>query len=147
MPFHGDIAGQNFERLLCAAGLTRQEVFVTNAVLCNPRDEKGNNSPPTRREVRNCSIHLSVVVEIIKPEIIVTLGQIALVALNAIESHSIELRRDVRKPIRWSGSTVLPMYHPGTRSALHRSSIEQGKDFLFLREMLGLQAVIRGPRC
>jgi uracil-DNA glycosylase family 4 len=139
VPFHGDIAGQNFERLLCTAGLTRQEVFVTNAVLCNPRDEKGNNSSPTRREVSNCSIYLSILVDIIRPDFIVTLGRFALVALDAIESHKIELRRDVRKPIRWSEYTVLPMYHPGSRAAVHRRPVDQRKDFLFLREMLGRQ--------
>lgn len=137
VPFHGDIAGRNFERLLNVAGLSRQEVFVTNAVLCNPRDQKGNNSPPTRREISNCSIHLSILVDIMQPQIIVTLGQSALVALDAIESHKIGLRRDVRKPIMWGGYAVLPMYHPGPRSVVHRSITEQGKDFSFLGEMLG----------
>ena len=48
IPFYGDQAGQNFERLLQFTGLTRKQVFITNAVLCNPRDEKGNNSPPNK---------------------------------------------------------------------------------------------------
>ncbi len=137
VPFHGDIAGKNFERLLRIADLTRQEVFVTNAVLCNPRNEKGNNSSPTRKEVRDCSIYLSILLDIIKPDIIVTLGQFALIALDAIEPHKIELRRDVRKPIKWNEYTVLPMYHPGSRAAVHRSPVDQTKDFLFLRELLG----------
>src|SRR4051812_33858855 len=51
IPFHGDRAGENFERLLGQAGLDRYSIFVTNAVLCNPRDEKGNNAPPTRLEI------------------------------------------------------------------------------------------------
>lgn len=137
VPFQGDIAGQNFERLLCTAGLSRLDVFVTNSVLCNPRDEKGNNSPPTKREVRNCSIHLSILMDIIQPEIVVTLGRFALMALNSIESHSIELRRDVSKPVRWGRYILLPMYHPGPRSAVHRSPAEQGKDFSFLGDMMG----------
>ena len=45
IPFHGDKAGHNFEELLEFAGLTRASVFVTNAVLCNPRDASGNNAP------------------------------------------------------------------------------------------------------
>ena len=49
IPFYGDQAGQNFERLLQFAGLTRQQVFITNAVLCNPRDKKGNNSAPKKK--------------------------------------------------------------------------------------------------
>jgi len=137
IPFYGDAAGQNFERLLYTAGLTRREVFVTNAVLCNPRDEKGNNSSPTRREVRNCSLYLSILLDIIRPDIIVTLGHFALMALDIIESHNIELQRDVRRPIKWNEFTVLPMYHPGSRAMVHRSHVDQINDFLFLRDMLG----------
>src|SRR5687767_4808993 len=51
IPFHGDKAGHNFEELLEFAKLDRSNIFVTNAVLCNPRDEDGNNSTPTKIEV------------------------------------------------------------------------------------------------
>ena len=46
IPFHGDKAGHNFEELLEGASLSRADIFVTNAVLCNPKDENGNNAPP-----------------------------------------------------------------------------------------------------
>lgn len=36
IPLHGDQAGRNFEWLISNARITRQDVFVTNAVLCNP---------------------------------------------------------------------------------------------------------------
>ncbi|WP_321854507.1 uracil-DNA glycosylase family protein [Paraburkholderia tropica] len=42
LPFHGDKSGHNFERLIEQVGISRYEVFVTNAVLCNPKDERGN---------------------------------------------------------------------------------------------------------
>src|SRR5579872_1859340 len=51
LPFHGDKAGHNFEALLRHVGLSRYDVFVTNAVLCNPRDTAGNNAPPSRQEL------------------------------------------------------------------------------------------------
>ena len=137
IPFYGDQAGQNLERLLQFAGLTRQQVFITNAVICNPRDEKGNNSPPNKEEVRNCSLHLSILIDIIKPEVIVPLGQCALRALHIIEAHQIELRQNVRKPAKWDKYTVVPMYHPGPRAAIHRSITDQKEDFSFLGEVLG----------
>jgi uracil-DNA glycosylase family 4 len=136
IPFYGDQAGRNFERLLQAAGLTRQQIFITNAVLCNPRDERGNNSPPKISEVRNCSLYLSILINIIEPELIVALGRYALLSLFSIETHKIELRQDVRKQLHWSKYTVVPMYHPGPRSAIFRSMNEQQKDFSFLGEML-----------
>jgi uracil-DNA glycosylase family 4 len=137
IPFHGDQAGQNFERLLQFAGLTRQQVFITNAVLCNPRDEKGNNSAPNKEEVRNCSLHLSLLIDIIEPELIVPLGQCALRSLHIIESHQIELRQGVGKPAKWGKYKVVPMYHPGPRAAIYRSTADQKGDFSFLGEMLG----------
>ncbi|MHC4065609.1 MAG: uracil-DNA glycosylase family protein, partial [Planctomycetota bacterium] len=36
VPFRGDRSGDNFDRLLRHVGLSRGEVFVTNAVLCCP---------------------------------------------------------------------------------------------------------------
>jgi len=137
IPFYGDQAGQNFERLLQFTGLTRQQVFITNAVLCNPRDEKGNNSPPNKEEVQNCSLHLSILIDIIGPELIVPLGQCALRSLYIIEAHQIELRHDVRKPAKWSKYTVVPLYHPGPRAAIYRSIADQKVDFSFLGKILG----------
>src|SRR5690606_12666891 len=74
IPFHGDKSGHNFEELLEFAGLNRSRIFVTNAVLCNPRDEDGNNSTPTKNEVQNCSDYLAKQIRIINPKIVVTLG-------------------------------------------------------------------------
>jgi uracil-DNA glycosylase family 4 len=36
VPFTSDQSGLRFQRLLAAAGLRREEVFLTNALLCNP---------------------------------------------------------------------------------------------------------------
>jgi uracil-DNA glycosylase family 4 len=146
IPFYGDQAGQNFERLLQFAGLTRQQVFITNAVLCNPRDEKGNNSAPNKEEVRNCSLHLSILIDIIEPEVIVPLGQCALRSLHIIEAHQIELRQDVRKPAKWGKYTVVPMYHPGPRAAIYRNIADQKRDFSFLGEILGRSEISRTLR-
>ncbi len=48
----GDRSGDNFETLLARTGLTRDDVFITNAALCNPL-HNGNNSRPTAKELRN----------------------------------------------------------------------------------------------
>src|SRR5262249_13771359 len=55
IPFHGDTSGRNFESLLASIKLTRDEIFITNAVLCSPRKPSGANDKPTRSEIRNCS--------------------------------------------------------------------------------------------
>lgn len=146
IPFYGDKAGQNFERLLQFAGLTRQQIFITNAVLCNPRDGKGNNSAPNKGEVQNCSPHLSILIDIIEPELIVPLGQCALRSLHIIEAHHIKLRQDVRKPAKWGKYTIVPMYHPGPRAAIYRSTADQKGDFSFLGKILGQSEISRNLR-
>src|SRR5919199_4743236 len=54
VPLEGDRSGATFAYLLAAAGLERGAVFVTNAVLCNPRDVAGRNARPSPTELRNC---------------------------------------------------------------------------------------------
>ena len=38
IPLYGDRTGDNFEALLGNVGWHRQDIFITNALLCNPRD-------------------------------------------------------------------------------------------------------------
>ena len=48
--FHGDTSGRNFESLLASIKLTRDEIFITNAVLCSPRKLPARTTdPPGRR--------------------------------------------------------------------------------------------------
>src|SRR5581483_3617054 len=112
LPFHGDKAGHNFEELLSVAGLTRASVFVTNAVLCNPRDDHGNNAMPTRAEVEACSAFMRAQIELLQPKIVVTLGATALNAGALIERHGLTLRDSVRTAHRWYGRLLVPLYHP-----------------------------------
>ena len=135
IPLYGDQTGRNFDALMEYCGLQRGEVFITNAVLCNPRDEKDRNSTPTRKEVAECSVHLRAILEIVQPEIVVTLGRIALDALKNIEMHTVTLAQNTGQRIAWNGRWLIPLYHPGPRARLHRSMIEQQEDFLMLAEI------------
>lgn len=136
IPFHGDKSGHNFEEFLAQVGLDRYSIFVTNAVLCNPKDEKGNNSPPRPAEVKNCAGYLRQQIEIVGPEIIVTLGSVALRALSIIEPHNLTLREHVRTASNWFGRKLIPAYHPGQRAMIHRSFANQLSDYQFISEQL-----------
>ncbi len=136
IPLAGDQSGRNFELLLAAAGLTRDDLFITNAVLCNPRDARGRNAAPTMREIRNCSPFLRRTIELVDPSLVIALGVVALKALALIEPHEIELRRDVAKPNRWGERILIGMYHPSPRAQLHRSLARQCNDFATLRPLL-----------
>jgi uracil-DNA glycosylase family 4 len=129
VPLTGDQSGRNFDALLQQAGLTRESIFITNAVLCNPRDERGNNARPTSREVEHCANHLRETIAILQPRYVVTLGQVALQALEHIARHEVTLARHVGLPQQWNGQWLIALYHPGPRARIHRPFAMQIEDF------------------
>ena len=136
IPFSGDRSGENFEILLEHAGLTRKEVFITNAALCNPL-ENGNNSRPTTREIRNCSYYLQAVLEIIQPKIIVTLGGVGLQAMNLLLKTKFQLKRDAAKWQEINDFKLLPLYHPSPRVTNWQRPLQQQKrDFRKITQAL-----------
>jgi uracil-DNA glycosylase family 4 len=141
IPFHGDKAGDNFEALIDQVGLSRHDCFITNAVLCNPKDENGNNSTPTKSEVANCAQFLKRQVDLVNPSIVVTLGAQSLGAIKSIEPHEIELSSAVRKTWNWYGRILIALYHPGQRAMVHRSFLNQLADYQFLAETF--QRIVR----
>jgi uracil-DNA glycosylase family 4 len=136
LPFHGDKSGHNFERLISQVEISRYDVFVTNAVLCNPKDEQGNNATPTPVEISNCAPFMRETIEILEPSIVVTLGAVALKACNLIEPHKLILKEHVRTTNRWLSRALIPVYHPGQRAMLHRSFANQLSDYQFISETL-----------
>lgn len=150
VPLCGDRTGSNFEALLGNVGWLRQEVFITNAVLCNPIGENGVNGTPTRDELANCSAYLEMVISLLSPTVIVTLGSTALKALDIIMPHGIELRHGVARFVAWRSMLLFPLYHPGPRATVHRSLMKQRADFILLSKKVhpakGLIERNRGER-
>ena len=129
VPLAGDRAGRTFAALLEAGGFERGAIFVTNAVLCNPRDAAGRNDRPTCREVANCGNHLDRLIQILRPDWLMTLGAVALDAVRRIAPHELILARDVGRPIAWQGRWLVPLYHPAPRALIHRSLAVQRADY------------------
>jgi len=136
IPLYGDQTGRNFEFLLTNAGLKRDEIFITNAILCNPRTSSGYNDSPNLSEIRNCSSFLRNTLEIIKPEYVAPLGTKALSALNVITKHQITLASGVGKLFNWNGYQVYPLYHPGPRAMIWRDKAEQMRDYGILADVI-----------
>lgn len=90
VPLYGDKTGDNFEFFLAAAGINRGQIFITNAVLCNPRATNGNNDSPSAQEISNCSQFLNETHSIVEPEYVISLGATALRALMLIEPHQVQ---------------------------------------------------------
>ncbi len=72
MPFVGR-AGQLLDRILEAAQIKRDEIYIANVVKCRPP----NNRLPFQSEIDTCLPYLQEQIAIIKPQIIVCLGALA----------------------------------------------------------------------
>lgn len=137
VPFAGDQSGKNFERFLASIGLTRSEIFITSAALCNPRKASGANRRPTAGEVRNCSDFLSRTIELIEPRVIVTLGGAALDALKLLHYHEFNLKNDAAKIRGWNGKLLVPLYHPSPQVLItSRREAAQLRDYQVVREAI-----------
>lgn len=136
VPFLGDASGKRLDVLLDAAGWQRDAVFLTNAVLCGPIDQRGHNRPPTAGEIRNCSHWLARQIEIIDPLLVVGMGAVALRALSMVAPHSLTVRDAGAGPVRWHGRWLAAVYHPGARAAIHREVSRQHCDFQRLGRFL-----------
>ena len=143
IPFHGDRSGDNFEQLLNHVGLKRKDIFITNAVLCNPL-KNGNNRRPTIKEIDNCTSFLENLINLITPKIISTLGGVGLEAINRIFSVSYKLADVVASPLPIGKFILFPLYHPSPRVIYTRRSLDhQKKDFEKLLTNLPFSSQLR----
>ena len=130
VPFSGDQSGANFDRFLNSIALTRSEIFITSAALCNPRSDSGANRKPTQKELTNCSSFLRRTIELVNPRVIVTLGSVALEALKRIQYHELNLKESAARIQSWNDRVLVPIYHPSPQVlASHRRDAEQLRDY------------------
>lgn len=84
-PFVG-AAGGVLDRALNEAGLTRQDVYISNVAKCRPPQ----NRTPTAQEVDTCLHYLLDEIETLRPKVVVALGNAALRALTGKKAISQE---------------------------------------------------------
>jgi uracil-DNA glycosylase len=115
-PFVGR-AGMLLDELLLAAGLARDEVYVTNVVKARPP----RNRDPNAAEVLHWMPWLEAELALIQPRLVVPLGRHALAhftdGLRISEVHGRELTE--------RGRALFPLYHPaaGLRSTALRAAL------------------------
>lgn len=72
IPFCG-MSGKILTELLQSINLSREDIFITNTLLCRPPE----NRNPTKEEVENCKDRLDQLIKIMQPKVIVTIGNFA----------------------------------------------------------------------
>jgi uracil-DNA glycosylase len=131
VPFHGDASGRRLELLLAASGWSRDELFITNAVLCNPRAADGRNRPPSAVELSNCRGHLAATLSLVRPRLVVALGRRAAVALGALVPHTLA-RAQPGALQAWPhphAPWIAWVLHPSPLTQTHRSLALQQADW------------------
>lgn len=111
-PFTGDKSGENLQILFDSIELSRDDVFLTSAVMCSPRSATDANRKPTRAEVKNCSRYLRQLLDLIDPHVVATLGAVGLDSLKLIEPHAFTLKEHAGMILEWNGRILVPLYHP-----------------------------------
>ena len=120
-PFVG-AAGKFLNELLWLAGLSREEVYITNVVKCwLPTNQ------PTQAQLNACSPYLERQIEIISPKLLIPMGNFAVERI--FEKFSLTpdwIGRVHGKLFRVSnllGLQIVPMYHPA--SALYKPPLRE----------------------
>jgi DNA polymerase len=104
-PFVGE-AGMLLTRLIEKMGLKREDVYIANIVKCRPP----MNRDPEKDEIQQCREFLERQIDIIRPDIIMSLGRIAASTLMGNEKLKITAIRG--KIFDYRGIPLVPTFHP-----------------------------------
>lgn len=109
LPFVGE-AGKILDKFLDAYGFRQDEVLICNVVGCRPCNGPGErNRTPTESEVRSCMSRFSGILNIVQPDYLMLLGNVASVSLFPNTSKfpkTVTLKKSGKKVIAYK------TYHP-----------------------------------
>uniref|UniRef100_A0A7C4H2I3 Type-4 uracil-DNA glycosylase n=1 Tax=Ignisphaera aggregans TaxID=334771 RepID=A0A7C4H2I3_9CREN len=135
-PFVG-AAGRLLTMVLESLGIRREQTYITNVVKCRPPQ----NREPRDDEIENCSIYLESQIVMLKPKIVVTLGNIAgkkVFSMCSIEWEGIMRMRGRVYSVNLLGLdvSVIPTIHPA--AALYNPSLREilTSDLKYIRDLM-----------
>lgn len=113
-PFVGK-AGKNLDQFLEIVGLERSDLYVSNVVKLrpyklSPKTNKPVNRPPNKEELAFFVPLLHKEIEIVKPKLIVTLGNFAL--KNVLMDNKASIGDYHGKLVEIDNKRIFPLYHP-----------------------------------
>lgn len=106
-PFVGP-AGKVLDELLTLAGLNRGEAYMANVLKCRPVIGK-RNRPPKRTEIEACKPFLERQINLIKPKLIVTLGNCG---LQTVLNKNLTITKVHGKILKKDNMIIFPTFHP-----------------------------------
>jgi uracil-DNA glycosylase len=103
-PFVGR-AGKLLDRFLLSAGLSRADVFICNVLKCRPPE----NRNPRPDEVEACRGFLRMQMDLVRPDVLLALGNFSAQTLLGTAESIGRLRGRVHDSL---GIPLVPTYHP-----------------------------------
>lgn len=126
-PFVGK-AGQLLDKILDAAKIGQDKVFITNTVLCRPP----GNRVPTIEEIAACAVHRNALLDLWKPPLVVLLGATAArVFLGSMRLADLRGQRVER-----DGRVYYATFHPALLLRDPRQKPMAWKDWQTIRDAL-----------
>lgn len=120
-PFVGK-AGKQLDSFLQSTGLERQYLYLGNAVKYRPTNPAGTaNRTPSKKEIDLARPLLLAEIDLVRPKIIVTLGNSPLYAVS--QDKSLRIGDVHGRPIPWEGRVLFPLYHPA--SVIYNRSLRE----------------------
>lgn len=137
-PFCG-AAGKVLDELLASIGIDRKEVYVTNIV----KDRPPFNRDPLPEEIEFYAPFLNRQIEIIKPEVIATLGRFSMAYImekfgfeSELKSISIIHGKIFSTETSYGKIKIIPLYHPAVAIYNNNTMEILKKDFEILKEFV-----------
>ena len=98
-------AGKLLTKMIEAMGLSREEVFIGNILKCRPPD----NRAPLPEEMAMCMPYLLRQIQVLKPKVIVAMGNTSVKSLLKTDTGITKLRGEWTE---FEGVPFMPTYHP-----------------------------------
>jgi uracil-DNA glycosylase len=131
-PFVGR-AGKLLTDMIKAMGLQREDVYIANIVKCRPPE----NRQPEHDEVEACSPFLMRQIDVIRPQVICTLGNTPTQTLLQTTQGISKFRGQW---FDFRNTRLLPTYHPAYLLRNPAAKADVWKDLQKVMALLGLQA-------
>lgn len=128
VPFVG-ASGKKLTQILRSAGIERDKIYIANVVKCRPP----GNRTPVEKEILSCGRYLRLQVEIIQPEYILTLGNVAMSFFLNVSGGITKLRGRV---FNYQGIKIFPTFHPSYLLKHPEAEEIFKKDIFSLKEMV-----------
>ena len=119
-PFVGQ-AGKNLEEFITILGIVREDLYITNVVKfrpikLNPDTGRESNRPPTRDEIKISTDFIEQELSIIRPALVVSLGNVALRCILKDDKITIGAVHGSLINVKFAGAefVLFPLYHPAS---------------------------------